>query len=315
MMSEVLPTRSIDDFSREKNRYHGFLHSSDKQVDSKIQGLVLSQIPKSVPSMLLASPISPRVIIDLIPAIGLPQPEPIPRKRPRHSSKRSIHRHHIPIGLGRCELFTPLNAIMQFILFLPTYRDTFTFAPRSYATLSDFIDQYALDQDRNLPVSSADSNQLLRLLIQKMPTYLFQAQNERLDMKGFINVLIKTVLGKSPTTHCDLHWDLSFPFSSSIDLPSRPPELFVTIKEQINPESCHLIQRQFFTKPDSFCYDLDAFIEYRPDGRVADYITYLKAEGTWYQCDDDRIFPMRSNQLNPALYRSVLLHYTRIWPK
>ena len=37
------------------------------------------------------------------------------------------------------------------------------------------------------------------------------------------------------------------------------------------------------------------FIEYRPDGRNgACFVTYVKIEGSWYQCDDDRITALRS---------------------
>jgi hypothetical protein len=96
----------------------------------------------------------------------------------------------------------------------------------------------------------------------------------------------------------------------------RPQEMFVTIKSN-NAAACPLIQRQFFTRPDCYCYDLDAFVEYRPDGKDSqgDHIAYLKLEGIWYQCDDDQIIPLRSTQLNMALSRGILLHYKRIWPK
>jgi hypothetical protein len=82
-----------------------------------------------------------------------------------------------------------------------------------------------------------------------------------------------------------------------------PMDIFVT-------ESS--LKKQFFTEPDLICYDLNGFIEMRPDGMAVNFITYVKNEGIWYQCDDDRITELRSNSLMIPLSRSILLHYRRI---
>jgi len=158
-----------------------------------------------------------------------------------------------------------------------------------------------------------------------MPAHFFRFQAAKVEIKDFLCSLIKTVFGQAPaiTNSLAFHpewsisWDTNLPFSCVIDLPSRPNELFVTVKKRNSESASPLIQRQFFTKPDFYCYDLYAFIEYRPDGKAnqGNHIAYLKSEGGWYQCDDDRITPMRSNHLNMALNCSTILYYKRIWPK
>ena len=60
-------------------------------------------------------------------------------------------------------------------------------------------------------------------------------------------------------------------------------------------------------------YELDAFIEYRPDDfNSGGYLTYIKIDGIWYQCDDTRIIQIRSTNLHIALSRSFLFHYKKV---
>jgi hypothetical protein len=313
MMSKVAATRPIKEYYRDPGPF-----SVRRPIDTKIQSL-FSLIPKQTPSTLLASATSPRVVIDLIPGIAIQGTleKELQRRRPKPILKKTRAGPQIPVGLARCELFPPLNGIMQLMLFLPIYHDLFTFTPRSCSALSDFIDQYSLDQEDQFPISSADINRLCRLLIQKMPPTLFRFQGVKVDVLYFIHTLIQCTMGKTSKPQNEIVWDSTLPFSCATDLISRPIELFVTIHNRFQSETCPVIQRQFFTKPDSFCYDLDAFIEYRPDGgeHQGEHIPYLKVDGAWYQCEDDRIVQMRSTYLNQALYRATLLHYKRIWPK
>ncbi len=75
-------------------------------------------------------------------------------------------------------------------------------------------------------------------------------------------------------------------------------------------------KKQFFLsylKTPCTLYELDAFIEYRPDqGEKGNYIAYLKVEGEWIQCDDTRIIPLRPSNLLIPLKRSFFLHYRRV---
>jgi len=79
-----------------------------------------------------------------------------------------------------------------------------------------------------------------------------------------------------------------------------------------NGRTCPL-KGHYFAPSEGISYDLDAFIEIRPDGDDGEhYIAYLKREGTWYQCDEERVIQFRSNCLNVPLRRATLLHYKRV---
>jgi len=91
--------------------------------------------------------------------------------------------------------------------------------------------------------------------------------------------------------------------------------------EKITLELCpELTSDLFLTKPTLDkqifqgldCYDLDAFIEARSCSKNLSYIVYVKVEGMWYQCDNERIVSLRSNHLKIPLSRSVLLHYKKV---
>lgn len=331
-MSEITPVKPIQEYYGQKKPADEMPTALRNPIDSKIQGMVQLQIHNLAPCALLASATSPRVVMDLIPGIALPsysRGRPNKAARKVYSSSKPMRKikgaYQVPIGLGRCNLYPPLNAILQLLLFLPSFRDAFSFAPRSYQQMVEFIDQYSTDQEKKLRISLADSNLLLPLLQQKMKESIFQAQLDKVDVKEFLCSLVQQVFERTTPPlsgflafhpEWNISWDSRLPFSIAIDLPLRPPEFFVTV-ESNHSESCPIIPRQFFIQPERYCYDLDAFVEYRPDGESGqgDYITYLKAEGTWYQCDDDRISPLRSTQLNMPLNRCILLHYKRIWPK
>jgi hypothetical protein len=329
-MSEIPLVRSIQESFRARNTYQKSSKLGDL-VDSKIREMVISNLVRYAPTTLLATAISPNSVFDLVPEISLPGDY---KQSTSHYLKNGKKKHkyltrswsdkYTPLGLLPCEVFPPLTSIFQFILFLPSFRELFSFIPNSFASLIDFFDQYVYDQERDAEICSHDSNKLFRLLFCKMPSHFFYLEPTKFKIREFLFALIRTVFGRIPPIsnslafHPEWHavWDVSVPFSCAIDLPSRPRELFLTFKNGREPNMCHLVQRQFFTRPDSYCYDLDAFIEHRPDGEdgQGSYIAYLKVGGTWYQCEDMRIIALRSPQLNMALYRSTLLHYKRIWP-
>ena len=328
-MAEISPVSPIDDQYRNGALFTSGDGSVRKPVDSKIQELVLSQIHNSSPSMLLASATSPNVVIALISGVILVNDAssrmPRRQKKEKAALKRGRDKGIIPIGIERCEQFPAFNAILQLILFLPVFREAFSFAPRGYQVFTQFVAQYSMDQETKYQATSADSKPLLDLLMKKMPTSFFKSKSEKVEIKSFLCAMMETVFGSelspfndSLTFHPEwsVSWNPELPFSSAINLTGRPLELFVKL-DSSKPGTNLSVQRQFFTKPDCFCYDLDAFIEYRPEGKENGgyHITYLKMEGAWYQCDDDRITRMRSTQLNQALNRSILLHYRRIWPK
>lgn len=316
----------------------------EKPTDSKVKGLVLPRIghPNSRSAALLPSATSPRLVIDLLSAMAIPALDDalVEReielfKRPRATKRpklKPIAGREIPIGLRRVEGFgwtNPINALMQFLIFLPGLAELFHFVPRSFQCFLDFIEQYLVDQQENLSVSSANTPHLVRCLMKKLPSSLFRSPN-RANIYEIFQALIKDLFphvripisnplqNDSVAFHPEWHviWELGH--HKSLDdaiqkkWQGKPQEILVAVKGT-EGTSCRLVNKQFFTELDCHCYDLDAFIELRPDGaKEAHFVTYLKVDGGWYQCDDERITALRSHSLSVPLYRSVLLHYKRV---
>ncbi len=316
---------------------------------SKVKGLVLERIGlSSSRSALLPSATAPRVLVDLLSAFSVSSLQeagrnqasewmPLPRRSKQKLRKWSSKRE-APIGLKRRGSYpffhegmwiNPFNALMQFILFLPGFADLFFFAPKSFHPFQDFIDHYKAEQNENKEVSSADTPSLIRCAMKNLPRHLFK---DEIDLYKILQHLIQSLFPALPALSASSaksyfpdsiafqpKWHILWEIKSGKTLDEliqekwdeKALELLVSVNG-VEESSCNLIKKQFFTPSDWFCYDLDAFIELRPDRGSASYITYLKIDGGWYQCDDDRISHLRSNSLNVPLCRSLLLHYKRI---
>jgi len=322
---------------------HSLPPEIQKPTDSKVKGLVLQRIGHlgSRGAALHPTATSP-LVIDLLSAMAIPALEEAGREQEIEFFKKSrtakrpklrpIAAKGIPIGLRRVEAFgwtNAINALMQFVIFLPGLADLFHFVPRSFQCFLDFIEQYLLDQQENLSISSANTLHLVRCLIKKLPSHLFRSPL-RANIYEIFQALIKDLFphvrlpsstpmqNDSIAFHPEWHviWDLAN--HSSLDeaikkkWQGRPQEILVAVKGS-KENACRLVKKQLFTEPDWICYDLDAFIELRPDGsKEAHFVTYVKIDGGWYQCDDDRVTALRSPCLSVPLHRSVLLHYKRI---
>ncbi len=308
-----------------ESRYRPLL---TKPTDLKIKTFVLQQIVQAIKrktGALFPSATAPRVVIDVLSSLNLPKTKReeriqlIPSKpRPARPSLRSASSNRIPIGLSRCNSCNWINSLIQFLMFLPGSWELFSLVPRSFQPLREFADQYFSDQQDNHPVSSADSRELVRCLMRKIPTHFLQQKpilyeillgwikgifpHCPFDIKGEIHPVIL-----HPEWHVVSNfYDFEEAFQKKIN--ERPPELLVAFKGTSFP-----LKRHYFAQSEGVSYDLDSFIELRPDGENGEnYIAYLKRNGTWYQCDDDRVVQFRSNCLNLPLRGATLLHYKRI---
>lgn len=343
----VSPARSLGDRFRDDLPSQ---LGAEKPISSvsKVKGLVLERIGLSASrSALLSSATAPRVLVDLLSAFSISALQPEDRLQPKDSlppqmkqkkSPKSSLKKEVPIGLkGRSHypffqegsMINPFNALMQFILFLPGFSDLFFFAPKSFHLFQDFIDHYKTEQHENRAVSSANTPSIIRCALKKLPSHLFKGE---FNIYQILQKLIQSLFPAFPTLSVQsaksyfpdsiaFHpewqfvWDVkngkTLEESIQKKWDDKAPELLVSI-EGVEAASCNLIKKQFFTPSDWFCYDLDAFIEMRPDSGAPSYVAYLKIDGGWYQCDDDRVSHLRSNNLNVPLCRSILLHYKRI---
>ncbi len=317
---------------------------------SKVKGIVLERIGLSGSrSALLPTATAPRVLVDLLSAFSISALQqdgrfqahelmPLHRHVKQKKSRKASLKKEAPIGLKRRgsyplfhggSLINPFNALMQFILFLPGLSDLFFFAPKSFHPFQDFIDHYREEQHENKAISSANTLSLIRCVMKNLPPHLFRGE---FNFYEILQILIRSLFPAFPTQlassaksyfpdsiafhpEWQVVWDVKSgkTLEEAIQLKwdEKAPELLISI-EGVEETSCNLIKKQFFTPSDWFCYDLDAFIEMRPDKGSTSYVAYLKIDGGWYQCDDDRISHLRSNSLNVPLCRSLLLHYKRI---
>lgn len=278
-MHFVTPVTPVN---REKKSTRDDFFQQRKPIDTKVKGVVLERI-SSAKGGLLPSASSPQLIIDLLPAVESVKMDQPPRNKKRTKLRKTPLPCGVPLGLHPADPEGGVNSLMQFILHIPGFAEHFFFAPRSFAPFHEFIDQYHHDQQENRPLSSANGLPIFRFLTHKVPDLCL------LDIFQFII--------HSLQTQWQIHPNLNQALEKGLLL-----DLFVTESSQ---------KRQLFISQE-LGYELDAFIELRPDGVFAHFFVYVKVQGSWYQCDNERITQLRSNNLALPLSRAILLHYKRI---
>jgi len=251
--------------------------------DSKVADGVLGKIAEAK-GALLPSTSAPQVVIDLLPTFDTGKAHVPPKTKRKKKLRKTPLKRMPPIGLMSVDPEGCLNALMQFMLFIPGFAESFYFAPRSFTPFLEFIEQYTHDQQEKNSVSSANGGVLFRFLSHKL---------EDLSLHEIFQFLLRSLY---------LKWVI-YPNLTEALNNGRPTDLFLSEKS---------MKKQVFTQPDFCCYELDAFIELRSDGVNVNFVTFVKLEGSWSQCDDERITHLRSNQLNGSLQRSVLLHYKKL---
>lgn len=268
--------------TQERNRDERANLDEQKPIDLKVRELVLDRISQARGG-LLPSATAPQIIIGLLPGY---EEGKVVNSKPQEKRKSKLRKtplsRRIPIGLLPVDQEGWLNALMQFILYVPGFAESFSFAPRSWYPIQDFIDQYHHDQQENKQISTANSSALYRFLSIKLPNY-----NLHEICRYFIRIL-------------HAKWEVHYYVTEALKGGSN--DLFVA-------ES--YLKKQIFVEPNLY-YDLNAFIEMRPDGSNVNYIAYVKMDGNWFQCDDERIMQLRSDSLTLPLQRGVLAHYKRI---
>lgn len=300
-MDPLFPTPSIQAVS------HSFFKKkqwSAEVTDTKVKGYFLEKIGEGPRGALLPTAAAPRVMLDLLSAFTFPTPPPVSRRK-RQLRVRRGPRNRAPVGLRKSRPEW-INAWMQFLLFLPSVPELFPFLPRSFAPFREFAEQYAWDQYEDRAVSVANSATLIRCLRQALPVV------SGLDLYELLCLFVQTAfphcLSNAVLFHPEWHLildekDLAF----HKKIKKVVPELLIAVRGK---------DHRFFLKKqitNGCLYDLDAFVERRPDGQYEpSFITYLKVEGTWYQCEDERVAPILSTHLNIPLRNATLLHYQKL---
>ncbi|MGB7978972.1 MAG: hypothetical protein WCF19_07430, partial [Chlamydiales bacterium] len=264
---------------RERHRDEGSPHRFPKSIDTKVRGFVLDRMSQTRERVLPPASAAQTVLGFLAPLDGAKE-ERAPRARAKPKLRRNPIDRRRPIGLVRVEPEGWLNALMQFVLYVHGFAEGFDFVPRSWYPMREFIDQYHQDQQENRQVSSASGE------------ILFQC------LKGRLSGLSIPEMCQSLFDLIHAKWEIHGRIEEALrgDLAG---DLFVA---QNSPS------KQIFAGP-GLCYDLNAFIEKRSDEVGVNYVAYVKVDGLWFQCDDERITQIRSDSLALPLLRGIFAHY------
>lgn len=279
---KISPSSSVDE-RKDENRFF-----RDKLIKAKIRSLVMEKISLFPKGAFLALRTAPLTLGPLFPKAN-----PIPWTRAASKKKQEIRKlplfRRVPIGLLFVDELGITNSFMQFLLALPSFVERFYLAPKSFSLFTEFIDRYVLDQDAKKAVSGAKGDEIYAFLSALIPSkgvweiFSFFYFTLQLEIKVYeeIEEALKEEGGK---------------------------EFFLLKKERRKKT----VAKQIFTHPSNDCYELDAFIELRADGKKFHWVCFVKVEGGWYQCIDDSITKLRSTSLSRALKMSVLFHYTKV---
>lgn len=283
MYTSINPVVSI----REKRSSDALERPDKKPVDSKVKGLVLERISHAKGTLLPAGA-APQIWL-AFPSVFASAKQSWGRRRKRKSRMRKTPFLRLPpIGLEPVDPEGGINALLQFILFVPDFAEAFFFAPRKFSCFVEWLDQYHLDQQDNRALCSASGEAIFHLLHSQLclplsPFGLYEG----------ISTLFQIL---------ELPWRIDCTCEETLQK-ERPSHLFLSQEA--------MKRKQIWLEP-QLVYDLQAFIEQRPDGRRVQFVTYVKVNGSWYQCDDERITLFRSPSLALPLSRATLLYYQKI---
>ncbi len=247
-------------------------------IDTKVRGLVLGRIG-TFKQGLLSSSVVPHIALDLAMHVNSEKREGRSQREKGKRLRRVPAVRRVPIGLWAVEPEGWLNALMQFILFVPQCSELFYFAPKSFGLFREFLDRYRDDQEDQKAISSANGSSILH----------------------FLKVWISPLVLREIFHFFERILHAKWAFVERLE-EMREAEFFIW----------NIPDGKLFLEGGAGCYELDAFIEARPDQASMHYVAYGKVAGVWYQCDDERVVSVRSNFLQIPLARATLLHYKKI---
>jgi hypothetical protein len=213
---------------------------------------------------------------------------------------------------------------MQFLLYIPTAREIFSYVPKSLQSFSEFSDLYFQDIEENRSLSRATGERIVDALFGKFPN-LLKVRDLVMNLDEALQCIWKSAASlkwQRPDSH--ILWDSELPFETLIaERNEHSFEWLVSLQGIYNAEARKnplllfeggCLRRQYLFKDSCVCLELDAFLEIRPDeGGQGVYFTYLKTKEGWVQCADERITVLqRSDSLEMAMQRGVLFHYRRV---
>jgi hypothetical protein len=303
-------------------------NSAEKELDlervekSKITIFVLKRLGSSnafVRETKLPEAFASKIMMDVLSSMAeqVQDQNPSERRFQIQGKKPRDGEFLAPIGLRSSDSYPWINAWMQFLIHLPKFTELISFVGKSFNPFRVIVDQYMVDQKSGLGVSIADSSSLISCLLKIYPVCLSRFSNP-IDFCEIFRFFFKSLfspiaLGRN-MLFCDSivfhpEWFVVLDNQDHMQkvLASHPSEIMIAFTK----DTLCRPQRQYFLNKGRCFYDLDAFIESRPDPKGVHYITYVRIDGIWYQCEDEKIRYISSRTVNVPLSRGVIFHYRR----
>jgi len=340
-MMETIKSKKVSSIFNDLNKKDYLFEQKqiDKLSDSKVKNLALNKILSRHFGKIynLIEKSNANSIFKLfITLIGKPQNfEVYQNKYEQIKYVKENKKINIPIGINGPNW---LNALIQFIIHVPNILNIFDFTPKSFIPFNLFFDSYEYDRSHDIQMS-LNSKMLLECLYNIFPKYLFIKNTDKIDLYKILNLIMSTIFDedifnlKVDQKNINLlsfhpEWQIVLDANIEIDFENylikatnrldSPKELIVSYRWFYNGNKKRFSKKlkpkkNIFLK--NYFYELDAFIEYREDDYTGSYITYLKIDDEWFQCEDAKIKKIKSNNILIGLYRSILLHYRIIQKK
>ena len=322
-----------------------------KTLNSKINGLALAKIPTSQLGIICGHLVAaaPQVVFSILPKTiklssikkNIADKKLIKQKKLLDEKKEKpniLYKNSIkPIGILNNHFYPWINAFLQFIIFIPSLKEMFFYTPKSFSSFNDFFDAYIEDQRVNKESTKYSTTDVIESLYSRFKDFF--SSHKKVDLFSLLKKIMSLISSRTsalsnfgldilafyPSWQIEINNEdiileeylskiIAYEMKSAI----TPKELLISFKwffekKSSSIESCKAPTLLFFyDNISSVYYELDAFIEYREDGLNGSYLTYLKVDGIWYQCDDTRVRKIRSNNLQIALLRSFVFHYKKI---
>lgn len=293
----------------------------DKAVDRKVRKLIslAGSIPRVKEGSLLATAVDPSRQILHTGKQTNHQVEWEERKKNK-DSRFFLAQGVIPIGLKKCDSYPWINALMQFLLFLPTCREILSYIPKSLQGIKEFADRIISDAEGKRSISTGDGLYAASCLLNRFPE-LFKGEDQIVNLDEAVQRLWASASLRPERPNWQLLWDSSKRFEDLFSKESVAAafEWLIGLQQLYECSSHELfqgecLQRHYLLKETHSYMEMDAFIEARPDeGKKIGYFAYLKVGGTWVQCADEKISRLKSSRsLELPLQRGILFHFRRI---
>ncbi|MBI5346217.1 MAG: hypothetical protein HZB76_03645 [Chlamydiae bacterium] len=256
----------------------------------------------------------------------------------KHPLNEKEKKSLLPIGIKGLGSNSWINALIQFIIYVPGLRNMFDFTPKSFKPFNVFIDCYEYDRGADKSLTAASSGMLIECLRTVITDISLILTNDKIDiykvLLSFMRLICPQNFFKNNfflSEDLDLlafhpKWQLffeglneqfeEFVLNEVKKMQFPPKELLIAFKP--DTDDLYFAKRPiakkniFYWGKDILCLELDAFIEYRFDPFSGEqYLTYLKVEKKWYQCDDERIVKIDPKNINLALGKTILAHYKK----